>query len=157
MVSFVARPILHVRARNVGRDVVDLVSMKKCFALLDVGVGCSLDYEHRPLGGRNLVPSADGLCYSIIAPLDILRMWEPYQKRLRKIVRNYTGMSFSERVSQDVENLFFDVFSQNYQGVSYEEIEELKDFVPLLVKTYPREMAKACSRYSHKSILELKK
>lgn len=155
--KLVTRPVLHVRARNVGRDVVDLVSMKKTCALLNVGVGCSFDYGHRPLGGRNLVPSADGHCHSIIDTLDILRMWEPYQKQLGKIVKKYTGMSVSKRVSHDVENLFFDVLSENYQGVSRDEIEELKGFIPELAMAYPNEGKSAYDRYRHKFILELKK
>ena len=108
--KFVFEPILYIRARNTNRDIIDLVSMKtRCSQLLENG--CRYDYEHRPLGGRNLTPSRpeDGPCRPVITPTYILDSWMPYQKQLRKIVKHYTGMSVEEKIRQDVENLFYDV------------------------------------------------
>ena len=141
-------PFLYIRARNVGRDVIDLVSMKKkCALLLDNG--CSYDYDNRPEGGRNLIPCKNlgGKCFPLNNPVDIVKTWEPYQKILRRIVKEYTGMDLKTRISFDVENLFYDVLSDNYQDVSIIERRELKSFVVMLSQIFPGELHNANARY----------
>lgn len=146
--KFIAEPFLYLRARNVERDVVDLVSMKtRCSLLTDQG--CSYDYEHRPFGGRNLVPSRkqDGPCRPDEDPLEMLKLWEPYQKQLRKIVKNYTGMTVEAKVSYDVETLFLDILNKNFKNVARGEMEELEKFIPLLSRAFPEERKRAVERY----------
>lgn len=145
--KFIATPFLYLRARNTDRDIVDLVSMKTRCSLLNYD-GCSHDYENRPFGGRNLIPSRkeDGPCMPDVEPLDYLMAWSPYQKQLRKIVKHYTGMSVEEKVSQDVENLFYDALCRNYKGVHPAEMDELKEFIPLLVRAFPEERQRAVAR-----------
>ena len=142
--KFVAEPFLYLRARNVNRDVIDLVSMKtRCSMLTDNG--CSYDYSNRPFGGRNLIPSSKGVhyCKREVAQMDVMKKWEPYQKVLGKIVKRYTGMSVKEKISDDVESLFCDVLRGNFQDVSVLEIQELEGFLPLLKRAFPDEIYRA--------------
>lgn len=142
--KFVAEPFLYIRARNVNRDVVDLVSMKaRCSMLTDEG--CSYDYLHRPFGGRNLRPSPKGVyyCSREVEQESIMKKWLPYQKTLGKIVKHYTGKSVNEKVKEDVETLFCDILRGNFQDVSRLEIEELDGFIPLLKRAFPDERYRA--------------
>lgn len=156
--KFIAIPFLYIRARNVNRDIIDLISMKTVCSQL-VENGCNYDYEHRPFGGKNLIPSRheDGPCRPKESPISIVSSWAPYQKQLGKIVRQYTGMTVSEKISCDVENLFFDAMRKNFQGVSVLEMEELKSFIPLLVRAFPLERDSAIMRFNHSNIRILHK
>ena len=115
--------------------------------------GCSYDYEHRPFGGKNLKPVRcnEGMCEPIISPLSILEGWKPYQKQLSKIVRYYTGKSVMEKISEDVEELFYRNLIQDYEGVSVLEYVDLKGFIQLLKRAYPCEYERAFDRYSKPS------
>lgn len=133
-------PFLYLRARNIDRDVVDLISMKtRCSMLTDIG--CSYSYEERPSGGKNLRPKKwiFGTCRPVYSPRDKVLEWEPYQGVLRKIVKNYTGMSVERKVSEDVENLFRDVVDHRFEGVSQKEIEDIGYLIPYLVEAFPEE------------------
>lgn len=146
--KIVAEPILYIRARNINRDIVDLVSMKtRCSQLGENG--CNYDYDYRPLGGRNLCPSKpeDGPCRPVISPLYILNTWKPYQTQLRKIVKYYTGMSVEKKIREDVENLFYDVLMKDFNGISPLEIEDLRGFVPILARAFPNEFNNAREKY----------
>lgn len=150
--KLVAIPILYIRARNINRDIVDLVSMKtRCSQLGENG--CKHDYNSRPLGGRNLMPSLpeNGPCRPIISPIYIINTWMPYQKVLRKIVKHYTGMSVERKIKEDVENLFLDVLMQNFKDISPLELADLQGFVPLLVKAFPQEYINATEKYKNKN------
>lgn len=151
---------LYVRARNVNRDIIDLVSMKtRCAQLTDKG--CTHSYEDRPANGRNLKPIIDEdgnkICKPIINPLDILKTWKPYQKVLKRLVYYYTGMGVDKKISQDVENLLYDVFVGNYTDVSSLEMLELKEFVPLLIGTFPTEYNNARNKYQGSELKVLNK
>lgn len=146
--KYFAIPFLYVRARNTGRDIVDLISMKKkCAVLIDTG--CSHDYEHRPEGGRNLIPckKLGEPCLPMNDPFDIVKTWQPYQKVLKRIVKEYTKMDFKKRINLDVEDLFYDVLMENYQDVSVLERIELKSFVVMLAQAFPNELHNANVRY----------
>ena len=149
---YMIEPTLYIRARNINRDIVDLISMKTRCAQLNEN-GCSYNYEDRPLGGRNLKPRKleDGGCFPIISQLDILSSWIPYQKQLRKLVKCYTGMSVDKKISEDVENLIYDFMIGNFDDVSKLELYEIKDFVPMLVKAFPNEAKNAYKRYENKN------
>lgn len=142
---------LYLRARNTNRDIIDLVSIKTRCALLGEK-GCMYDYKHRPYGGKNLIPRKDinSLCIPDKNPKDIVMSWKPYQKVLRRIVFQYTGMNLEKRISMDVEDLFYDVLSENYENVSEIEREDLKDFVMLLVGSFPEELERAKERYENR-------
>ena len=145
--KFIAVPFLYVRARNCDRDIVDLVSMKTTCSML-TDSGCSYDYDHRPFGGRNLVPRrrSEGPCRPDVNPLDKIMEWEPYQKQLRKIVKRFSGKSVEEKIREDVEQLFYDTLAHNFKGVHKREMEDLEGFIPLLVRAYPEERVNALNR-----------
>ena len=131
---------LYIRARNTNRDIIDLVSMKtKCSML--TGTGCMYDYEHRPFNGRNLKPMKDKdgyfACSPVVDPKNVLLAWKPYQKGLKRIVLEYTGMGLDKKIKEDVRNLFYDFLCENYVDVSILEKEELRRFIPLLARTFP--------------------
>lgn len=147
---YIVDPVLYIRARNINRCVVDLISMKtSCAELMENG--CKYDYDHRPLGGRNLKPREldEGGCYSIIPRIDIMKQWIPYQKQLRKLVKYYTGMSVDKKIRIDVEELIYNFITENFDGVSVLELYELRDFVPMLIKAFPIEANNAYKRYKN--------
>ena len=142
---------LYLRARNMNRDIVDLISMKsKCSMLGDNG--CIYDYKHRPEGGKNLIPrkDIDSPCIPDRDPKDIVMSWKPYQKVLKRIVLEYTGMSVEKKIRVDVENLFYDVHAGNFDYVSQSEREDLKDFILALAGTFPEEYKSAKERYDNR-------
>ena len=145
--KFVAEPTLYIRARNINRDIVDLISMKtRCASLTENG--CMHDYDTRPFGGKNLKPSreVDGPCRPIINPLLLMEEWKPYQKQLSKIVKFYTGMGVMEKISLDVEDLFYRCLTRDYEGVSELEMIDLKGFVSLLKRAYPEEFVRTFNK-----------
>ncbi len=156
--NFIAVPFLYLRARNCDRDIIDLISMKTTCSMLTDN-GCSHDYDHRPFGGRNLIPrrKSDGPCRPDVNPLDKIMEWEPYQKQLRKIVKRYTGKSVEEKIREDVEQLFYDVIAHNVKGVHKREIEDLEGFIPLLVRAYPKERENAIIRCKREGKIYIRK
>ena len=145
-----ANLFLYLRARNVDRDVIDLISVKtRCSQLTDSG--CSYTYDDRPSGGKNLVPVPNGKCYPADDQFKLVETWAPYQNVLRKVVKRYTGKSVENKAREDAENLFYQIFSDDINDVMPEELADLKIFVPFLQKAYPEEVKKAFLRYnSHK-------
>jgi len=142
-------PILFLRARNIDRPIVDLLSLKKtCSQLSDNG--CSYTYENRPAGGRNLIPGADDTCYPAISQLDIIRTWQSYQRPLSKLVKKITGNTVDEQIKIDVENLFIDVLNQNFDGVSELEIVDIQTLLPHLVEAFPNEYENALNKTGKK-------
>lgn len=139
---------LYLRARNNNRGLVDLVSLKTGCALL-TETGCPFDYKRRPEGGRNLKPvkASDGGCRPLKNPLEISMSWKPHQKTLRRLVLTLTGMNVEQKISEDVEQLFYDVLMKNFVGVSQLELEDIKGFVPLLIRTFPMELDAAKKKY----------
>lgn len=151
-------PFLYLRARNNNRDIVDLVSMKSgCASLLENG--CSFSYEQRPEGGRNLKPvrPSDGDCRPLINPFDIVKTWKPYQKTLKRIILNFTGKNLDAKIRENVENLFYDILTENYNGISPMEIKDIKNFAILLAKTFPKELHNANERYEKTKLRVLAK
>jgi len=151
-------PFLYLRARNVNRDIIDLISMKtRCSMLTDTG--CVHDYKHRPEGGRNLIPKKEinGTCIPDKDPKEIVMSWKPHQKTLKRIVLQYTGMSLDKKIRLDVENLFYEVLCENYEGVSEVEREDLKMFVMLLTSRFPQELKNANERYKNRYSRVLRK
>ena len=141
-------PFLYLRARNNNRDIIDLVSIKTGCSLL-LSNGCSLDYKHRPMGGRNLKPVApgEGGCRPLKNPLDVVNSWKPHQKTLKRLVITFSGKSVNAKIKEDVENLFYDVYTNDLSSVSPMELEDLKGFLPLLIKAFPDELNNASERY----------
>lgn len=146
------RPFLYLRARNINRPMIDLLSMKTTCKSLKSD-GCKYNLEDRPSGGVNLIPE-DGnkLCYPLRPPLEIVKEWQIYQNILARLVKRMTGKSVQENLKIDVENLFYDCFSQNFEGVMDIEIKDILEMLPLLAKAYPEECKKAKARYNQNKL-----
>lgn len=145
--QIVNTPFLYLRARNVNRPIVDLLSMKtQCASLTKMG--CAFTYEQRPYGGKNLVPVRDGICYPKEDPVELIKKWTDYQKVLSRAVKRITGKSVDEQLRQDVEQLFLDILLENFHGVSKRELEEIDDLLPVLIRAYPIEFENAQTKYN---------
>lgn len=155
--------ILYLRARNIDRGPVDLFSFKKQCSLLTED-GCSLDLNNRPFGGANLVPV--GLnpktnlpdCYVDENPLDIILSWSSYQNTLRKAVKRLTGNTVEKQFELDVEEVFYQILMEDFDGISKVEIADMLSGIKMLVEIYPEayERAKARKR-KNTCVLEIKR
>ena len=149
-------PLLLLRARNTNRDVIDLLSLKtRCAQLTEAG--CIYSYEDRPTGAKNLTPQANGKCYPTINPTELARLWIPYQKLLGRLVRKYTGLSVEDKIREDVEKFYDDIFNENFEYVTQEEIKDVRGFAIDLAYQYPKEYNKALSKSKSKEISVLTK
>lgn len=149
-------PFLYLRARNKNRPVVDLISMKTtCSQLTETG--CAYSFEERPKGGVNLIPS-EKKCYPDKDPYSIVSGWEQYQNLLRKIVKRLTGKSVEAKIKEDIEELFYNVGMQNFEGVSEIEIADIIPFTRKLIPLYLEEASRAVKRVedSKQMILKIK-
>lgn len=89
-----------VRMRNVGAPVIEpgyFHSQRTGPCVAWTEFGCRFDYEHRPTGGRLLIPKASydeqhGLaCYARYAIVDCYDEWIPFKKILARLVTKYKG------------------------------------------------------------------
>lgn len=141
-------PILFLRARNTGRDIVDLLSMKtRCMSLTDTG--CSFDIDKRPSGGSSLIPKEDFKCENSVDKLLELKKFLPYQRTLQRLVKRFTGMSYDAKLRMDVENLFYDILCENFDGVAEAEILDIIDLFPKLIEVYPELYDNAKKKFSN--------
>ncbi|MBE6148647.1 MAG: hypothetical protein E7167_04080 [Firmicutes bacterium] len=141
-----AQPFLYVKARNVNRPIVDLLSMRtSCMSLTETG--CKYDFEHRPSGGVNLIPGENGTCHWEKDPMEFIMMWQPQQKVLRKLVKRLTGQSVESQLREDAYNLFKDIFARNFNGVAEEEIREILSGLHNLSLAFPEAFQKANSEH----------
>lgn len=143
--KLVGIPVLYLRARNIDRGEVDLLSFKTTCASLEKD-GCHYDLEHRPSGGASLIPLQNHRCYSKVDRLAELRKWIPYQNILQRLVKRYTGMSVDSKLRSDAENLFYDVLTENFDGIDKAEILDVLNMLPNLVECYPTEYQQAQKR-----------
>lgn len=135
-------PFLYLRARNVNRPAVDLLSMKtRCSALTDTG--CMYTLEDRPSGGVNLIPCRDEACHPDKNPMDIVMGWSKYQSDLRKVVKRVTGKSVEEQMKEDAYKLFCDIVNKRFDGVMKMEIQDVLGMLPMLVEVYPNEFERS--------------
>ena len=149
-------PLLLLRARNTNRDVIDLFSLKtRCAQLTETG--CIYSYEDRPTGAKNLIPKANRKCYSTVDPMELARSWMPYQKLLGRLVRKYTGLSVEDKIREDVEKFYDDIFNENFEYVSEQEIIDVRAFAIDLALMYKDEYNRALARSKSKEIAVLVK
>lgn len=154
--KLVCEPLLALRARNINRDVIDLLSFKTTCASLEEN-GCHFDLEHRPSGGAALIPGKNMTCHNSVDYLGELEKWRPYQKVLERIVKRYTGMSVYAKLKEDVENLFYDILMKNYDGVMKAELYDVQGMLPMLKEIYEEETIKAAIRVYHDDPLILER
>lgn len=140
----VCTPFLYLRARNEGRDIVDLFSFKtQCSMLTETG--CSYTPEERPSGGINLIPDKK-VCRPKEDPIEEILKWESYQGLLSKYVKTATGLSVMEKLRQDVEEMFYKLLIKDFDGVSPVEIADVLSSIDDLYTTFPEEYQKAKNR-----------
>lgn len=147
--EMVNKPILYLRARNNGRGVVDLFSFRTGCSLL-TSAGCSFDSEHRPAGGKNLIPGENSICRPERDPREIILTWRNYQDVLRKLVIHYTGLTPEEQYKVDVYDVFKKILTGNVTGISPLELADMADSLKWYIFVYPEEWDKAsreCSSY----------
>lgn len=84
-----------LRARNQDMPIVDVGFRRGTPCILLTEKGCKLDYEHRPSGGKLLVPdqefeSHESLrCHSNYDMDDCCHEWKPHQKILSQLVQYF--------------------------------------------------------------------
>lgn len=147
-------PFLYLRARNTGREVVDLLSLKTRCSLLTEN-GCEYDTDKRPSGGVNLIPDKDG-CYPLENPFDIINTWESYQKVLARLVKRFTGKSVDKQLECDIEKLFSDILNNNYENVTNRERHEIGPLARKLAFMYPDALRRANENQSNNIVLRKK-
>lgn len=98
----------YIRARHIYAPKVDPSYGGRCVALTDTG--CKFDFEHRPSGGKYLIPSVTN-CVSNYNKKTIATMWEPYFCILQDIVRE-----LEEELGEDHDMLhsFFEEIMSSY-------------------------------------------
>lgn len=154
-----SEPHLYLRARNVNRGEIDLLSFKTTCASLEEA-GCHYQLEERPSGGATYIPrmtnnQAD--CYTEIDRLEELKKWDRYQKVLRKIVQRRTGKGVYNKLKEDVENLFYDLFMGNTDGVMEAELYDvIKMSTMCLIEAYPEEYKSAKKKSDASPIVKKK-
>lgn len=140
-----ANPFLYLRARNINRDIIDLLSMKTtCSQLTETG--CRYNYEERPTIGKNLIPKEDLKCYPHEKPMLLMQSWESYQKVLFKLVKRFTGLTVEEKLREDAEQLFIDVLLEKFDRIDHIEIKDVKEMIFLLAQSYPQELENASKK-----------
>lgn len=90
-----------LRMRNKGKSIVDF-SYQRSPCILWTKNGCQFDYEHRPSGGKLLIPSAEigGLleqhrrCSSLYGVTDCCYEWKPHQKVLHELIEYFKEKDF---------------------------------------------------------------
>lgn len=152
----VFEPILYLRARNINRDIVDLISMKTtCTQLTESG--CSYTFENRPSGGKNLIPRENNRCYPKDDQLEKIKEWIPYQKILSRLVKRITKMSVNQVIEKDIIELTYNFMKRNFDGVSELEIEDIKVLINELKNVVPELIVKGIEKYENENKLVLRK
>lgn len=153
--KLMVEPVLYLRARNINRGAIDLLSLKTTCASLTED-GCYYNLEDRPAGGAALIPKKVGsniACYSEIDRLEELNKWRPYQDVLQKVVRKHTGMNVYSKLRSDAEQLFVDIIEEKFEGVSKDELRDVLGLLPRLHEVYPDEYQKALKRSKNASFV----
>ncbi len=78
---YIAGFVLMLRVRNVGGLVYEnrLYNRPRGQCILLTEHGCKLDWDHRPSGGKLLIPGEGGNCQSRYSTERALREWEKHQ------------------------------------------------------------------------------
>lgn len=98
---------LSVRMRNIGGKPIDFLQNRPapCHALKSYG--CPFSFVNRPSGGKYLVPSKYDECHYI---KEVYTTWAPYQNVLRELVIRNTGLTPEEKISERLEEIFYEFF-----------------------------------------------
>ena len=92
-----------LRVRNKERPIVDTGYVRKSGCILLTDKGCKLDYEHRPSGGRLLIPAEIEksfwgenirICKSTYGIKECCYEWMPFQKTIYELIDYYDKKDF---------------------------------------------------------------
>ena len=92
-----------LRMRNQDAPIVD-TWYKRSPCILLTENGCKLDYEHRPTGGKLLIPSnmfypvsgkLERICRTTYGIEECCYEWRPYQKILHELVKYFKDKDFT--------------------------------------------------------------
>jgi hypothetical protein len=92
--------VLNLRARNINRPIVDLISKKNTCSVL-TETGCKYSFNERPTGGILLIPDNDE-CINIYPPELQLEEWKKHQEVLKILVKHYTNNPFEKEFELQV-------------------------------------------------------
>ena len=65
-----------------------------------------------------------------------------------------TGMTVEEKLSEDVEQLFIDLLTNNVDGVSLMEIQDIRSMIGYLSEVYQKELNSATQKTTHKVMVK---
>lgn len=92
-----------LRARNAGRPIFDTGYIRESGCILLSDKGCKLDYEHRPSGGRLLIPTKNTtkflfgehrICSSTYGIEECCYEWMPHQEIIYELINYFKDKDF---------------------------------------------------------------
>jgi len=143
--KIICTPFLTLRARNIGRDIIDLLSFETQCASLTKD-GCFYDFEHRPSGGKHLIPRPNKKCSIDYDPKEKMKEWMPYQNALRKLVKKYTGKSAEVKFKEDIIDFIYTFSTIPLDNISVDRLSKLKELIEHLLLSNPDETKAAFAR-----------
>lgn len=120
---------LYLRERDINHDAIDLVSVRSCCSSLKNN-RCEHDISNRPSVGATLVPSFPEKCHPSISHEEFIANWEPHQEVLHQIVEIKTGKTVLDKLEEDVEELFYKLYSKQID--EYDSEHSVKDMIGML-------------------------
>ena len=150
--------MLLLRERNIKRDVIDLFSLPTTCASL-TKKGCMYSEAKRPSGGLHLIPAFKPvLCHYDEEHFSKLSEWQQYQELLSSVIFQMTGLSFEEKLEEDIENYFYGFLKENFEEVDSSSLTEHKVMIlPIIERMYPHLKEKAQERIKNENTLSLKR
>lgn len=140
-----ANAILYLRARNIGKGEIDLVSVPTACASLEEK-GCHFDINSRPSDGAAIIPDANKKCQSIITRNELLTTWLPYQGTLRRIVKRHTGKTVEAQVREDIETYVYELLAPTNNNINRIYQLSHRDTLESIEIAYPEEYQRAYKR-----------
>lgn len=99
-------PVFYLRMRHKCHTFIGVDAIGECVALAEDG--CTLDAERRPRGGRYLKSSPDGHCVQNYTREMMAKDWEPYQKILSLIWKEYEARFRQDGTFDRCEEAYFE-------------------------------------------------
>jgi len=103
---------LYLRARNLGRDTIDLFSLKTVCASL-TETGCAYPKEKRPQGGLLYIPKKNHQCYMLYDGRTGYEEWIQHQKVLERLVQYFSGQPALEKLKSDIVQVTYQLATKN--------------------------------------------